>query len=584
MSERALRSVEALRGGGEAAAPVVPEEDRACRALWVQRSDWLEALARRENAYTAGERLWRASEQWIPALAELAQDPSVLLAELPVWARFLDRHSSVTVAPAGDDTHVLWQNVPGFPPDSAECEFRLGALRALLLSCAGEEAVAVAHVECAARGGDRCRFDVLDWIPCRDRRHERALREANRIAADLEGREALQRRLSALAPRLGPLPDIRELTAVRRFLEEVEDIILVFDRELAVLDANRAALHFAGMSLAELQGMSAQELLSDASWRTVRGLLPRLLEAGALRGVQLDAHTRRGEATIEVSARLSASGASIVCIARDIPGRLALARELASRNQQLRAQNERIADADRMKSEFLANVSHELTTPLTSIKGFAKLLRRDVAAELDGGSRLGAEQRGEFLGLVEREAARMQAMIQGLLELSNLEAGGVSLARKRVALGAVVEECVQILKPRMDDAGLVLELALDPGLPLAWLDPDRIKQVVLNLLENAAKFSSRGARIALRTARSDDFVELALSNPCAELEIADLERIFGRFVQRDGSYTRKYGGVGLGLNLVRAIAELHGGRAWAELPEAGRVQFLVRLPVGESPK
>ncbi|MFI5315344.1 MAG: ATP-binding protein [Myxococcota bacterium] len=579
MSERALRSVEALRREG--GVVVVPEEERAAHALWVQRSEWLEALARRENAYTAGERLWRASEQWIVALAELAQDPSVILAELPLWARFLDRHSSVAVSPSGDDTRVIWSNVPGFAPDASECEFRLGALRALLARCAGDEAVAVAHVECAARGGDCCRFEVLDWIPCRDRRHERALREATLLAGDLEGREALHRRLSELALRSGSFPETRNLQGVRSFLEEVEDIILLFDRELAVLDANRAALRFAGMSLAELQGTSMQDLLVESSWRTVSDLLPRLLEEGAMRSLQLDVHTRRGEATIEVSVRVAASGEAIVCIARDITRRLGLERELARRNEQLRAQNERIADADRLKSEFLANVSHELTTPLTSIKGFAKLLRGDVAAELAGGARLGAEQRAEFLSLVEREAARMAQLIHGLLELSNLEAGGVALVRKRVALGAVVEECLQILKPQLDDAGLALERALDPGLPRAWLDPDRIKQVVLNLLENAAKFSSRGDRIEVRTLAVDGAVELRVSNPCRELAPGDLERIFARFVQRDGSYSRKYGGVGLGLNVVRAIVELHGGSAWAELPEAGRVEFIARLPLAE---
>jgi signal transduction histidine kinase len=145
----------------------------------------------------------------------------------------------------------------------------------------------------------------------------------------------------------------------------------------------------------------------------------------------------------------------------------------------------------------------------------------------------------------------------------------------------VIEECIQILKPRLDDAGLALECALDPGLPLAWLDPDRVKQVVLNLLENAAKFSARGSRISVRTRRVGSAVELGVSNPCDELKPGDLERIFARFVQRDGSYTRKYGGVGLGLNLVRAIVDLHGGKAWAELREGGRVEFLVHLPVGE---
>jgi len=181
----------------------------------------------------------------------------------------------------------------------------------------------------------------------------------------------------------------------------------------------------------------------------------------------------------------------------------------------------------------------------------------------------------------------MSEMIHGLLELSNLEAGGVALARKPLVLGAIVDECLQILKPRLDEAGLELAVALDPDLPRAPFDPDRIKQVVLNLLENAAKFSPRGACIEVRTARAPEgpdlpqAVELRVANPCKELESRDLERIFARFVQRDGSYSRKYGGVGLGLNVVRAIVELHGGKVWAELPEPGRVEFIARLPVAE---
>jgi signal transduction histidine kinase len=173
----------------------------------------------------------------------------------------------------------------------------------------------------------------------------------------------------------------------------------------------------------------------------------------------------------------------------------------------------------------------------------------------------------------------MTEMIRGLLELSNIEAGGVALARRPAALGAIVHECLQILKPRLDEAGFAVELALDPALPLAELDPDRIKQVVLNLLENSLKFSTRGARIRVSTFCDEDAVEVRVRNPSQELGPDDLERIFERFVQRDGSYSRKYGGVGLGLNLVRAIVELHGGRAWAEIPFAGAVEFVVRLPL-----
>ncbi len=579
MSERARRSAQApVAIKGPTLARPEPEE-RAERALWIPRARLLEIFADRDNAFTAGLRVWEVSEPWVLAFAELAQDPSVLLAELPTWARLLDRHSSVEVRSGERDTQLFWSNAPGFPAEASECEFRLGALRALLSSCSGEGPVLVSHVECAASGGNRCCFEVKSWIPCRDARHERVLREACLLQAELEGRESVRRDDPESEARTTEFSDLRDLQRVRRFMDEVPDIILVFDRSMMVLDANRAALRFSSMTLAELRGQSAQDLLSDASWRAIREVLPRLFELGAMRGIQLEARTRTGLATIEVSARVSASSNALVCIARDVTERLRLERELGERNEELRQQNVRIVDADRMKSEFLANVSHELTTPLTSIKGFATLLRRDIAAEVAGGARLDTVQRAEFLGLVEREAARMTELIRGLLELSNIEAGGVALARRPVALGSIVHECLQILKPRLDEAGFAVDLALDPGLPRADLDPDRIKQVVLNLLENSLKFSTRGARVRVSTNADDEAVEVRVRNPCAELGPEDLERIFARFVQRDGSYSRKYGGVGLGLNLVRAIAELHGGRAWAELPFAGTVEFVVRLPL-----
>jgi len=576
VSERARRSAlfQVAIKGGVTGAPSV--EERAVRALWIPRAELLEIFAERDNAFTAGMRVWEVAEPWLRAFAELAQDPSVLLAELPIWARFLDRHSSVEVRSGERDARLFWTNEPGFPTEVSECEFRLGAMRSLLSSCSGEEPVVVSQVECSSDGGSRCCFEVKGWIPCRDVRHERALREASLLQAELEGREAVER--GGTEPSDG-VADLHDLQRVRRFMDEVPDIILVFDRQLMVLDANRAALRFTSMSLAELRGQSVQGLLDDASWDVIRQLVPRLFEVGALSGIRLEARTRSGSATIEVSARVSASSNSLVCIARDVTERLRLERELGERNEQLRLQNERIVDSDRMKSEFLANVSHELTTPLTSIKGFATLLRRDVAAEIAGGARLSTVQRAEFLGLVEREASRMTELIRGLLELSNIEAGGVALARRPAALGAIVHECLQILKPRLDEAGFAVDLALDPALPLAELDPDRIKQVVLNLLENSLKFSQRGARVRVSTGHDDQAVELRVRNPSHELGPQDLERIFARFVQRDGSYSRKYGGVGLGLNLVRAIAELHGGRAWAELPFAGTVEFVVRLPL-----
>jgi signal transduction histidine kinase len=143
----------------------------------------------------------------------------------------------------------------------------------------------------------------------------------------------------------------------------------------------------------------------------------------------------------------------------------------------------------------------------------------------------------------------------------------------------VVRECLLLLKPRVDERGLDVVVQLDESMPLALLDPNRTKQVVLNLLENAIKFTPPGHEIRVRTYADPECIRLFVRNPSGDLDEADLGRIFDRFVQRDGSFARQHGGVGLGLNLVRAIVELHGGRVWAELPGDGQLQLCAELPV-----
>ena len=570
VSERVLR---ALQG-----APEPSTDEVAVYAVWVPRAELLDRLTDRDAALRAGERVWARCEPWIPSLAELAQDPSVLLAELPDWAALLDRHSRLRTEVVGDDTEIVWTNYPGAEPDARECELRLGALSALLRCCAGDEVVAVEHTVCAALGAPECRYVVEDWIPCRDPRHESVFRETALISGSLVGREDLFRALERLSPRARPFPEVSEVQSVRRFMEEVEDIILVFNRELRVVDANRAAVRFFGMTLTELRGQSGRDLLESASLERLRDAVPELLERGPRRGLQLEARTRRGAATLEVSARAALNGRSIVCIARDVTERLRLERELEERNEQLREQNARIAEADQLKTEFLANVTHELSTPLTCIKGFAKLMRTD---ELRGrAGELTAERRVEFLQIMESEARRMTGIIKDLLELSNIESGGGRLDRTEVSLNTIVAETLRLLKPRLDESGLNVELDLDPLLTAAWLDADKLKQVALNLLDNAIKFSPPGSRVVIRTEHGDGLVRLRVRNDSHELEEGDLARIFARFVQRDGSFTRRQGGVGLGLDLTRAIVELHGGRIWAELPARAQVEFVAELPIG----
>ena len=397
------------------------------------------------------------------------------------------------------------------------------------------------------------------------------------MSVALQGRESLFRRMSLLGAPGEPFPDVRDLRGVRRLLEELEDPVLVLDRGLGILDANRAATVVMGMSLDELRGLALRDLFPPESQARIQEL-PQLLQHGPVRGLSVEARTRRGSVPLEISARGSESGVTLVLIARDVSEHRRLERELEARNRELRDQNRRIGESDQLKSEFLANVSHELTTPLTSIKGFARLLAGDFTGEAAGAEpRLSLDKRTEFISIVQREAERMADLIRGLLELSKIESGVVALDRARVSPGAIVRECLLLLKPRLDDRGVsvALELAEDRS---AHLDPDRIKQVILNLIDNAIKFSEPGSTIGISTSGSGDAVRLSIRNPAPTLEQADLDRMFQRFVQKDGSFSRLHGGVGLGLSLVRSIVRLHGGRVWAELAQPGILQVTVEIP------
>jgi PAS domain S-box-containing protein len=569
-----------LLGVGSALAD--PGEHRSAPALWVDRSEFLWLLAAHPSPLEIGRRVWRESEPWLAAIQDLAAGPEVLLAELAEWASLLDRHSTLDVRATPEGTAVDWQNAPGLDPDPRECELRLGALVGLLApgSTGPERGESVVHRSCAARGDSGCVFLVRGLAPRADPAHVRVLLEAMLLAGALQGREELFRRLARISGRKGPFPGARDLRAVRRFIEELEDPVMIFDRALWMIDANQATVRLSGLSLDELRGVSARDLLTPDSFRRLLEAIPSVLEQGALRSLVIDARTRTGWARLEVSARFSEDRRILVCVARDVSERVRLEGELEERTRRLQEQNVRIAEADRLKTEFLANVSHELTTPLTCIKGFAKLLVEDLAGEAEGREgRLGGERRVEFLRIVQRETERMGALIRGLLELSKIESGVVSLDRASASLNSIVREALLLLKPRLDERELLVDLHLDPELPLAPLDSDRMKQVVLNLVENAIKFGEAGSAIVIRTAVHGSALRLSVRNSSRDLTAADLSRIFERFVQRDGSFARQHGGVGLGLNLVRAIVELHRGRIWAELPEPSTVEFIAELPL-----
>ncbi|MBI3912914.1 MAG: PAS domain-containing protein [Chloroflexi bacterium] len=225
--------------------------------------------------------------------------------------------------------------------------------------------------------------------------------------------------------------------------------------------------------------------------------------------------------------------------------------------------------ADAMKSQLLSTVSHELRTPLASIKGFATtLLRQDVKWDE-------ATQR-DFLRIIEEETDRLTEIIDNLLDMSQIEAGVLRIAKEPTQLRSIIREVVDEMRMRTEAHWFVVDLPAD--LPRIIADPRRIRQVLHNLIENAIKYTE-GGQITVACEIEPAQVVVSVSDQGAGIASEYSDKIFERFFQMDGKSTRRVGGAGLGLSISRGIIEAHGGRIWVESIVGQGSIFRFALPI-----
>ena len=240
---------------------------------------------------------------------------------------------------------------------------------------------------------------------------------------------------------------------------------------------------------------------------------------------------------------------------------------LLVREQEARAEAER---ANRVKDEFLATLSHELRTPLTSVVGWTDLLRSE---------RLDAETRVLALETIERSALTQVQLINELLDVSRIITGKLLLNIEQVDLATVVGAAVEVMLPAANAKGITVAQDCVPGEALVTGDAGRLQQVVWNLLANAVKFTPAGGRVEVKVERSASHVVLSVSDTGVGIAPEFLPHVFERFRQADSTTTRTHGGLGLGLAIVRHLAELHGGTARVESRgENMGTTFSVSLP------
>ena len=302
--------------------------------------------------------------------------------------------------------------------------------------------------------------------------------------------------------------------------------------------------------------------------------------------VRFDREVRWSVSLLAVAAALL--GVTLIVLFRQMDAKVAAQRALEEARQaeaaRLRASNDQLAamvdreqlarheaeTASALKDQFLMTISHELRTPLTAIAGWARLLVDDMVTE---------EQRNAALRTIDRNAQTQTRLIDDLLDVSGIMTGKLRLDVRRVQIDDVIRAAVEAVRPAAaaKSVEIVAAVASDTGFVMG--DGERLQQVIWNLLSNAVKFTANGGHVRVTASRGDEHVQIVVSDNGIGIPDAFLPHVFDRFRQADTGSSRRHGGLGLGLSIVRSLVELHGGTIDAQSEGEGKgATFTVRLP------
>jgi len=387
---------------------------------------------------------------------------------------------------------------------------------------------------------------------------ERARRYAEGKASPAAGGRSLGARAPAELRALSASLDAMATELTRRAAEAKElgeryseivasaaEAILALDSSLRIVEANPAAHAMFGAKEKSLNGVPLAQLPGGAA---LAELAARGLAAKAPVSDDVAFYAKAGT-TLRVSASpLGGARPGIVLTATDISVMKRL---------------------ETMRRDFVANVSHELRTPIHLIRGFAETLRSDPA----GGDA------AKYLEIIERNAVRMERIVADLLQLARLERDPADwLHLEACSLDAVCAAASEAIEPQASAKSVKIVAELEPGLRFS-ANAGLVEQALVNLLENAVRYSPEGASVRLEGEAAGGFVEICVRDYGPGIPAPDLERIFERFYRADKSRDRKSGGTGLGLAIVRHIAMAHGGSVSAESWAGEGSRFVLRLPL-----
>lgn len=396
---------------------------------------------------------------------------------------------------------------------------------------------------------------------------------------ELEISESIARQLALSIQRRRAETARARLAAI---VESSDDAIISMDLNGIVTSWNGAAERLYGYKAQEILNRPIATVIPGERQNEEQFMLSRIRRGETVEHYETVRRRKDGQlfdVSITVSPVRNDRGEIIGSskIGRDITERKRIERDremLLETEKSLRVEAE---TTGRMKDEFLATISHELRTPLNAIMGWASLLRKGLDQDSDPKNTL-----PYGLEVIERNARTQAELIEDLLDMSRIISGKLQLDVRPIQLTPVVKAAMDAVRPAAEAKKISLNVSIDSGAELLRADEARLQQIIWNLLSNSVKFTPNGGSVWVSAARAGEITEISVKDTGAGIGPEFLPYVFDRFRQADASMTRKHGGLGLGLSIVRHLVEIHGGTITAESEGADRGStFTVRLPVGD---
>jgi PAS domain S-box-containing protein len=334
-----------------------------------------------------------------------------------------------------------------------------------------------------------------------------------------------------------------------------------------LLEANTAFLNLLGVSnFAEAQRLNLHDVFLPPQERSL--LWERLQQEGQLLGREVQLQQVNGKTLwVSINKIIIQEGKDLFVegLLEDITVRKQL-------EDTLRHKAKELSQVNRLKDEFLATLYHELRTPLNAILGWSQILQGRKVTD--------SRVVNRALEAIQRNALTQKQIVEDLLDASNLIQGKMQLNVAPIHLSTVIASAVEVVCPAAQAKSIRINISLAPGVGKVLGDSNRLQQVMWNLLSNAVKFTPMGGQIQVQLERVDCYAEVKVMDTGIGISPDFLPYVFDRFRQADGSTTRSYGGMGLGLAIVRHLVELHGGMVAAESPgEGAGATFTVQIPL-----